>query len=118
MDKEFPFSRSRKIGDFIFVSGTIGTEPGTGIIAKGDVAAQTLQALRNIDAELRQYGAQLKDAVKTTVFLTDMRYFAAMNETYREEFAEPLPTRSCISVSAVPHIDALVEIEVIAYLKE
>lgn len=118
MDNKLPFSRSLKVGDFIFVSGTIGTDPVTGGISKGDVAAQTLQALVNIESELKKYGAKLVDAVKTTVFLTDMRNFSAMNEVYREKFNETLPTRSCVAVAAVPHIDALVEIEMIVHAKE
>ena len=118
MSGKFPFSSSIKVGDFIYVSGTIGMDPVKKELVVGDVAAQTLQTLENIEIELKRYGASLKDAVKATVFLTDMRNFGAMNEAYRSRFSDPLPTRSCVSVSAVPHIDALVEIEMIVYSKE
>jgi len=118
MSGKFPFSSSLKAGSFVFISGKVGTDPQTGEIAKGDVKKQTLQILNNLEAELQQYGLGLADAVKTTVFLTDMRNFGEMNEVYRSKFAASLPTRSCVSVTALPHVDALVEIEMIAYEKE
>ncbi len=118
MSGNFPFSSSLQAGSFVFISGKVGTDPQTGEIAKGDVKRQTLQILDNLDAELRQYNLGLGDAVKTTVFLTDMRNFGEMNEVYRSRFEVSLPTRSCVSVTALPHVDALVEIEMIAYKKE
>ena len=118
MNNKMPFSPSLKKGQFVFVSGKIGTDPETGKIEKGDVKAQTLQILRNMEAELKKHGLGMQDVAKTTIFLTDMRNFDAMNEVYRTKFPEPLPARSCVSVTAVPHVDALVEIELIAYSKE
>jgi len=109
-----PLSLSRKVGSSVFVSGKLGTDPKTGTMTKGDIKAQTLQIIDNLEDELRQYGLGLKNVVKTTVFLTDMRNFEAMNEVYRSRFPEPFPTRSCIGVAALPHVDALVEIELIA----
>ena len=118
MSNKFPFSTSRKVGPFVFVSGKVGTHPETGEIIKGDVKEQTMQILSNMELELKQYDLGLQDVAKTTVFLTDMRMFDDMNAAYRTRFSDPLPSRSCVSVSAVPHVDALVEIEVIAYSKE
>lgn len=114
MNMPSPLSLSKKVGSLVFVSGKLGADPKTGLIPRGDIAAQTLQIISNLEEELRQYGLGLKDVVKTTVFLTDMRNFEAMNEVYRSRFPEPFPTRSCIGVAALPHVDALVEIELIA----
>jgi len=118
MSSSFPFSSSLQAGPFIFISGKVGTHPETRDIVKGDISAQTRQVLENLAAELEQYGMSLDNAVKTTVFLTDMRKFSEMNEVYREAFHRTMPSRSCVSVTALPHPDALVEIEMIAYRKE
>lgn len=115
MHHDLPFLLSRQVGPFVFVSGKVGVDPASGEIAKGDVKAQTHQIFTNMSTELAQYGLDLSSVVKTTVFLTDMRQFEAMNEAYRANLTEPLPTRSCVSVSGLPHVDALVEIELIAY---
>ncbi len=114
MSEPLPFSSSVKMGDYIFVSGKIGKDPASGGIAKGDIKAQTLQTLDNLAAELRQYGLGMEAAVKTTVFLTDMRHFEDMNSVYRTRFGAKPPARSCVGVSALPNKDALVEIELIA----
>ncbi len=118
MSGAFPFSSSLKAGEYIFVSGKVGVDPETGTIQIGDVRAQTEQTLKNLEKELKPYGLDLNSVVKTTVFLTDMRNFEAMNGVYRENFTTRLPARSCVSVSALPHVDALVEIELIAYTEE
>ena len=118
MSKHMPFSSSRKAGPFIFASGKVGVDPIAGDIAKGDVGKQTLKILDNMESELQQYGLGLQDVVKTTVFLTDMRLFDDMNAAYKTRFSDPLPARSCVSVSAVPHVDALVEIELIAWTEK
>lgn len=118
MSNQLPFSTSLKAGEFVFISGKIGMDPETKELVKGDVAAQTAQILKNLSAELARYGAGLNDAVKTTVFLTDMRHFDAMNGVYKTGFSEKFPTRSCVSVTALPHVDALVEIEMIARVEE
>jgi 2-iminobutanoate/2-iminopropanoate deaminase len=118
MSGDFPFSSSLKAGKYIFVSGKVGVDPKSGEIQRGDIKAQTEQTLENLNQELQNYGLNLNSVVKTTVFLTDMRNFEAMNSAYKEKFKQKLPARSCVSVTAVPHVDALVEIELIAYLEE
>ena len=118
MKNKFPFSTSMKVGKFVFVSGKIGMDSVSKEIARGDVFTQTKQILKNLACELKQHGMDMGDVVKTTVFLTDMQYFKEMNIAYVTGFKEPLPTRSCISVSDLPNADALVEIECIAYRKE
>ncbi len=118
MSGEFPFSSSLKAGKYIFVSGKVGVDPESGTIQVGDIKAQTIQTLENLEKELKTYGLDLNSVVKTTVFLTDMRNFDAMNVAYKEQFTKRLPARSCVSVSGLPHVDALVEIELIAYMED
>jgi 2-iminobutanoate/2-iminopropanoate deaminase len=110
-----PFSALVGFEGLLFVSGTIGRDPASGSIAAGDIAAQTSQALANIASNLSRAGATLDNALKVTVFLTDMGRFKEMNQAYRECFQGGLPVRSCVGVSALPDPEALVEIELIAY---
>ena len=109
-----PFSRAVGCGPWVFVSGTIGRDPQTGAIAKGDMYAQTRQVLANIDALLKQAGLTPERVLKATVFVTDMGAFAEMNRAYSDFFKNGFPARSCVGVAALPDPDALVEIEVVA----
>ena len=98
-----PFSAGIRANGFIFTAGQVGTDPRTGQVAGYDVASQTRQA----------GGSSLDKLVKTTVFLSDLRTFDAMNEVYRELIPEPRPGRSTVEARlARPEI--LVEIEGIA----
>ena len=107
-----PYSQAIGYGDLVFLSGQLGlTAEGT--LAGEDAAAQARQALANIRALLAAAGLEMKHILKTTVFLTDMNDFAAVNEVYREFFAPPYPARSCVQVAALPR-GAKVEIEVVA----
>lgn len=109
-----PFSSAIAYGDLVFVSGLVGRDPVTRQIAAGDVRAQTAQALANVQAQLERAGTSLDRVLKATIFLTDMRMFARMNEAYVAFFAAEPPARSCVAVAALPDEQALVEIEVIA----
>ena len=109
-----PYSHAVKAGNLLFCSGQIPVDPITGAIAEG-IEAQTRQALSNVKAILAEAGADLKDVVKTTVFLADMALFAKMNEVYGEAFPAPFPARSAVAVKELPK-QVLVEIEVIAVL--
>jgi 2-iminobutanoate/2-iminopropanoate deaminase len=109
-----PFSTVIAYGDLVFVSGLVGRDPVTRQIAAGDVGAQTAQVLVNLQAQLERAGSSLDRVLKATVFLTDMRLFARMNEAYVATFGAEPPARSCVAVSALPDEQALVEIEVIA----
>jgi 2-iminobutanoate/2-iminopropanoate deaminase len=102
-------------GSFIFTAGQIPLEPRTGQVLQGDIKAQTGQALKNLQAILQTAGAELKDVVKTTVFLKDMGEFAGMNEVYAQFFTEGAPARSTVEVARLPR-DVKVEIEAIAVL--
>jgi len=110
-----PYSQAIKASNFIFCSGQIAIEPGTGVFSKGSVVEQTHQILRNLKGVLEAAGSDMTHVVKTTVFLTDMKDFEAMNRVYGEYFKGPLPARSTIQVAALPK-GAAIEIEVIALM--
>ena len=107
-----PYSQAIKAGGFIFTSGQIALKPD-GEFVVGGVEAQSRQVLQNLAAILKEAGATLQDAVKTTIFLADMGDFAAVNEIYAAAFGEHKPARSTVQVAKLPK-GALVEIEVIA----
>ena len=108
-----PYSQGIKANGFVFVSGQLGLIPETGEFAEGGVAGQTRQSLTNVKHVLEAAGSGLGKVVKVTVFLKDMKDFAAMNAVYSEFFTEDFPARSAVQVAALPK-DGLVEIEVIA----
>ena len=100
---------------WVFCSGQVALEPGKGgtLVGAGDVGAQTRRALQNLAAVLKEAGSSLAQVVKTTVYLTDMAHFAAMNAVYAELFGENRPARATVAVAGLPR-GALVEIEAIA----
>ena len=108
-----PYSQGIKANGFVFVSGQLGLIPETGVFAEGGVTGQTRQSLKNVRHVLEAAGSGLGKVVKVTVFLKDMKDFAAMNAVYSEFFTEDFPARSAVQVAALPK-DGLVEIEVIA----
>ncbi|MHB1132428.1 MAG: RidA family protein [Chloroflexota bacterium] len=110
-----PYSQAVRLGQFVFVSGSIGLDPGTGKLVGDDVASQTRQVLQNMEAVLRASGSSLDSVLKTTVFLMDMADFPVMNGIYAEHFAQVPPSRSTIQVAGLP-AGARVEIEAIAYV--
>ena len=96
----------------IYVSGMLGINPADGNL-KATVTEQAEQALKNLSAVLKEAGTDMANVVKTTVFLTDMGAFSAVNEIYARYFTAPFPARSCVQVSALPK-GGLFEIEAIA----
>lgn len=110
-----PYSQAIVAGGMVFCSGQIPLTP-TGEIVNGDVVAQTEQVLNNLKAVLEAAGSGLDMVVKTTVFLSDMNNFAAMNEVYAKFFVENKPARATVEVSRLPK-DVLVEIEAIAAVR-
>jgi 2-iminobutanoate/2-iminopropanoate deaminase len=108
------FSHAVVAGDFIYVSGTLGTKPGGLDLVKGGTREQTTQTLRNIETILQECGASLADLVKVNVFLSDMRTFPEMNAAYLEIIGSDPPAR--ITVGRVElALDAAVEIDAVAY---
>lgn len=107
-----PYSQAIDAGPFVYASGQIPINPATGEIPEG-ITAQTKQALENVKAILTEAGLSMANVVKTTVFLSDMANFGAMNEVYATAFEAPYPARSAVAVRELPK-QVLVEIEVIA----
>jgi 2-iminobutanoate/2-iminopropanoate deaminase len=108
-----PYTQAIKANGFVYTAGQIPIEPKTGNLVEGGIAAQTRQVLKNLSAVLEAAGSSLERAVKATVFLKDMRDFAAMNEVYAEYFGNAKPARSTVAVAELPR-GALVEIDLIA----
>ena len=108
-----PYSQAIAAGPFVFCSGQIPLLPDGSSWGGADAATQTRQVLKNLAAVLKASGLDLPDVVKTTVFLTNLADFAAMNEVYSSFFSEPFPARSTVQVSALPR-GANVEIEAVA----
>ena len=110
-----PYSQAVKAGNLLFVSGQVPFVPETMEIVEGYVKAQTAQSLKNLQAILKEAGADFSNVVKTTVFIKDMNEFAQINEVYAEYFGENKPARACVEVARLPK-DVKVEIELIAVL--
>ena len=110
-----PYSQAIKAGGMLFVSGQIPTDPATGTLVAGDIAAQTRRVFENLGGVLKAAGLSFASVVRTTVFLADMNDFAAMNEVYGTYFSAPAPARATVQVARLPK-DAMVEIDVIATL--
>ncbi len=112
-----PYSQAVSLGNFVFTSGQIPTDPKTGAFVEGGIAEQTEQVLRNLAEVLRAAGTSLAEVVKTTVFLADMNDFAAMNEVYARYFSNEPPARSTVQAARLPR-DARVEIDAIAIRRD
>lgn len=112
-----PYNQAIRCGQFIYTSGQIALNAATGELAGEDVQAQTHQVLQNLQAVLARAGSSLNNVVKTTVFLTTMSDFPAMNAVYAAYFTEAMPARSTIAVAELPR-HALVEIECVALVEE
>ncbi len=111
------FSHATVAGDFIYVSGTLGTRPDSFDLVEGGTGVETRQTLTNIRAILRGVGADLTDVVKVNVFLTDLGTFAEMNAAYLEFFGGEPPARITVGCAALA-LGAAVEIDCIAYRPE
>src|SRR3954462_8105615 len=109
-----PYNHAVRIGDLLFCAGQIPLDPATGNLVPGDVKAQTDRVLQNVSIILEDQKLTFTNVVKTTVYLTNLADFAAMNEVYSKYFTADFPARSTVQVSALPRA-ASVEIEVIAH---
>ena len=108
-----PYSQAIEVNGFIFASGQIPIDPATGEFVEGGIKEQTRQSLLNAKSILIAAGTDLNRVVKTTVYLSDMANFAAMNEVYSSFLEQPFPARSAVAVKDLPK-GALVEVEVLA----
>jgi len=108
-----PYSQAIRSGGFLFTSGQVALDPVTGELSRGTVEEEVARVLDNLGALLRAGGSGLEAVVKTTVFLTDLRDFEAMNSVYARYFETAKPARSTVQVVALPR-GARVEIEAIA----
>lgn len=108
-----PYSQGIRVGDFVFCAGQGGLDPATGRLVEGGIEAETRRVLQNLQAVLEQAGSSMQKVVKTTVFLTDINEFKAMNAVYAEFFPGTPPARSTVQVARLPG-GTRVEIEAIA----
>ena len=108
-----PLSQAIKVGNLVFTQGMTARDPKTKAFIGGDVETQTEQVILNLKAILEAAGSSLDKVVKVTIFLTDIRDFAGMNEIYRKYFPVDPPARSTVEVSKLA-IPALIEVEMIA----
>ena len=110
-----PYSPALKIGNLLFLSGSIPLDPVSGQLVEGGIQEQTTRVMENIKALLAAAGAGFNNVARTTVFMLDLGEFAAMNEIYSSYFTAPYPARSTVQVVKLPR-DVRVEIDVIAVL--
>jgi 2-iminobutanoate/2-iminopropanoate deaminase len=110
-----PYSAAVRAGQFVYTSGQLGFDPATGELVSGGIEAETTQALTNLMNVLEAAGSSLEQVVKVTVFLRDIKDFAAMNAVYAQFFTARHPARSAFQVGALPKNGA-VEIEAVALL--
>jgi reactive intermediate/imine deaminase len=110
------FSRAVRVGDLVFVSGTVAWGPDGKLVGKGDVYAQAKQTLANIEGYLREAGATLKDVVRTRIYLTDIGRWQEVAQAHREAFGDVRPASSMLEISRLAEPEMLVEIEAVAVL--
>jgi reactive intermediate/imine deaminase len=108
------FSRAVRVGDLVFVSGTVAWGPDGKLVGGRDVYAQAKQTLANIEGYLREAGASLKDVVRTRIYLTDMGRWQEVARAHREAFGDVRPASSLLEISRLAEPEMLVEIEAVA----
>jgi reactive intermediate/imine deaminase len=112
-DMQLPFSEAVRVGHMLYLSGQLGYDPATAKLVEGGIAAETRQTLERIKAALEKHGSSMSEVVKCTVFLADIKEWAAMNEVYITYFPSDPPARSALGSSGLA-LDARVEIECMA----
>lgn len=108
-----PYNQAVMTGDMLFISGQVALIPGTGNLANADLTEETNQVMKNLKAILTEAGMDFSNVVKTTIFLSDMGLFAAVNEIYGSYFTSDYPARETVAVKGLPK-NVNVEISMIA----
>jgi len=111
---DVPVARAVSYGSLVFVSGTCSMDMETGQLLLGSIEEETEQVLKNIEAILKEAGSSLNCVLKTTVFLTDTKYFDGMNRVFKRYFSEQKPARTTVGIQFPG--DFKIEIEAIAYI--
>lgn len=109
-----PYSQGIGFESLVFVSGQLPIDPASGNLLGGPIEEQTRRSLENVKAVLEAAGSDMSKIIKTTIFVTDMDQFVAVNQAYAAYFEGAAPARSCVEVSRLPK-DGQIEIEAIAY---
>ena len=108
-----PYNQATRSGNFLFISGQICIDPSSGELKNKDIQDETRQVMKNLQAILKQASMDFANVVKTTIFITDMKQFAEINEVYGQFFESAYPARETVEVSALPKF-VNVEISMIA----
>ena len=111
--KKLPFSKATQVGDLLFLSGELGTDPKTSKLAPGGIKAETKQMMMNVSKNLQQFNSSLDKVAKCTVFLADINEWGQFNEVYVSFFKDNFPARSAVAGSGLA-MGARVEMECIA----
>lgn len=109
-----PYSQGVQAGNMLFLSGQIAIDPASNELIAGSIAGEARQVMKNIEALLTESGYSFSDVVKTTIFLTDMKYFGEVNEVYGSYFHGDFPARETVAAAGLPK-NVNVEISVTAY---
>lgn len=112
---EYPYSPGTRGGNLVFTAGQVAWDENGRLVGVGDVRAQTVQVLKNVESILAEGGATLADVLKCNVYLADIRYFPQMNEEFRNFFPNDPPARTTVQ-AALAEPEMLVEIEAIAFV--
>ena len=110
-----PYSQAVKAGNMLFISGQVAFIPGSDTLVLDNIAQETAQVMKNLEAILTEAGINFGNVVKTTIFLSDMGLFAAVNEVYAKYFTQDFPARETVAVKGLPK-NVNVEISMIAVL--
>jgi 2-iminobutanoate/2-iminopropanoate deaminase len=109
------YSPAIRAGNLLFVSGQIPIDPASGALIDGDITAQADQVMRNMSALLKAAGVGFEHVARTTVYLSDMNEFAAMNDVYSRYIVDPAPARATVQVARLPR-DVKIEVDCIAVI--